>query len=134
TVIGSFVNSFPRENISNMRKIVNGRAETSEADCNASNLPAYSNTAAIADMRNPHVILTISGGNKLPLVVILASIYVAESADLIKNVKMSTMARNDITPVNGKCFSVSKIADVTSASTASAIFVPLFKSLYNAVP
>ena len=102
TVIGSFLNNFPIEKMSKISNKVNGSAETREADCNASRPPAYSRTAAIADIRKPQIILTIRGGNKLPFVVILANMYVAESAEVIKNVKMRTMNRKETTPVNGK--------------------------------
>src|SRR5699024_3468867 len=70
----------------------------------------------------------------LPFVVILAKIYVAESAEVTKNVATKIIERTDSNVVNGNCSSVTNNALVISSSTSWAIFVPLCKSLYKAVP
>lgn len=64
----------------------------------------------------------------------LPKIYVAESADVTRNVKIKNTASTDITSVNGRPPNVLNNATDKSLLTASAIFVPLFKSLNNAVP
>lgn len=83
-------------------KTVNGSAAISEAVCNASSPPAYSNTPAIADISTPHTIFTNWDGCKLPKVVMLAKIYVAESADVTRNVKIRSIARIDISVDSGR--------------------------------
>src|SRR5699024_361119 len=50
------------------------------------------------------------------------------------NVKISNIEMIDKMAVKGTTPNASNKATVTSALTASAICVPLFKSLYNAVP
>src|SRR5699024_159899 len=88
----------------------------------------------IAPINAPQTILTINGGSRLPFVVILAKIYVAESAEVTKNVATKIIERTDSNVVNGNCSSVTNNALVISSSTSWAIFVPLFRSLYKAVP
>lgn len=106
----------------------------SEAVCNASRPPAYKRTAAMADMSPPHMIFADSGGDRLPYVVILARIYVAESADVTRKVRINIMDTNESNPVKGRCSNITKSAVVKSASTAPAMSVPLFKSSHKAVP
>src|SRR5699024_411672 len=88
----------------------------------------------MAAINAPQTTLTINGGNRLPFVVILAKIYVAESAEVIKYVASKIIDRLDSTVVIGNCSSVIYNALVISSSTSSAIFVLLIKSLYRAVP
>jgi hypothetical protein len=82
---------------------VNGSAEIKDAVCKAFRPPATNRTAAIAAIKKPQIILTTNDGVKLPFDVILAKIYVAESADVTKKVKISRIDNRDKTVVNGKC-------------------------------
>ncbi len=70
---------------------MNGSADTSEAVCRPSSPLLNSRTAAMAPISKPQTIRGNSGGFKVPLAVITPRIYVAESADVIKNVKISRM-------------------------------------------
>lgn len=113
---------------------VNGRENTSDAVCNAFNPPAIISTTAIAVINIPQIISPVSPGLRLPFDVMLPKIYVAESADVTRNVKIKNIASTDITSVNGRPTNVLNNTTDKSLLTTSAIFVPLFKSLNNAVP
>ena len=101
TVIGSLLSSLNIEKINNNKRSVNGKADTREADCNASKPPAYSRTVAIADMRKPQIIFTANGGNKLPFVVILAKMYVAESPEVTRKVNINKIDNAEMSVLNG---------------------------------
>ena len=116
------------ETISNSTTMVNGSAEISEAVCRAFNPPVNRRTLEMAAINTPHTIFTLLRGFRAPLEVILAIIYVAESAEVMRKVKMSSIPIIDATIVNGSCSSIWNNATVKSVFTASAIFVPAFKS------
>ena len=101
-----------------MRMTVNGNAEMREAVCNPSRPLAMSRTAAMPPSNTPQTMRTARGGFKLPFVVILLMIYVAESADVIKNVRINIIDKIDKRKLNGNSANVTNKALVTSASTA----------------
>src|SRR5690554_1407104 len=109
--------------------IVKGAAATNEAVCSASSPPANSKTLAMADIKNPITIFDIKGGFKLPFVVMLAKIYDAESAEVIKNKNINKIAEMEVNNDKGKLSNTWKSAIVISSLTASAIPISSFKSL-----
>src|SRR5699024_8569994 len=127
-------NVFVIANMSKTRTTVNGKAETSDAVCKADKPPVYNKTAAVPEMSTPHTIFSKSGGWIDPFDVILAKMYVAESADVTRKMKMNAIANVFNSGVSGRCSIVTNNACVKSRSTARAMFVPAYKSLQSAVP
>jgi hypothetical protein len=68
--------------------------------CNPSRLLDTRNTAAMAAINTPQTIFTIIGGFKVPSVILL-NIYVAESADVIRKVKINRIDRTGRIMVKG---------------------------------
>src|SRR5699024_4984056 len=103
-VLGSISFCKPRcsETIINSKTNTNGKADTIEAVCNASNPPEKSSTAAAADWTSPQINFTIYGGLNKPFVVCIPRTNVAESADVIKKVLIRIMAITVATILSGK--------------------------------
>src|SRR5699024_11479991 len=87
-VLGSISFCKPRcsETIINSKTNTNGKADTIEAVCNASNPPELSSTAGAADWASPQISFRIDGGVNKQVVVCIASVNVAEAADVIRKV------------------------------------------------
>src|SRR5690606_34848890 len=112
---GSFRNNFTSATMRKSKIAVKGNADTSDAVCKASSPPEYKRTAATADIVTPQTTFPNTGGVKLPFDDILAKMYVAESADVTRNVKINKIETMERSKVNGSCSNVKNNADVTSA-------------------
>src|SRR5699024_10080938 len=98
----SLFNSFTIATSNNNKTTVKGKADISEAVSNASKPPVKRSTATTNDTSAPQTTVVNNGGCKLPFAVMLAKIYVAESADVTKNVKINKSATIDKNVVKGK--------------------------------
>lgn len=79
----------------------NGNAATMEAVCNPCNPPLRRSTKAMSDCNIPQINFTRFEGFKSPFDDIIPRTNVAESAEVTKNVMISTMATTEITPPKG---------------------------------
>src|SRR5690625_2665435 len=103
--------------------IAKGKAAIIEAVCKASRPPPplSSNTLAVPAIKKPQINFTDNLGFKVPLDVMEANTYVAESADVTKNIKMSII---DIVLVNISKGSFDNIAN-KAISTSLFTKVPI---------
>src|SRR5699024_8296477 len=106
----SYFNHFIKENIILIKINTNCNAETIEAVCSALSPPDQSKTAAAPAWIRPHANLIFIGGFNIPFVVCIPITNVAESADVMKNVLIKTIASTvEIVP-HGNSFNVEKSA------------------------
>src|SRR5699024_177126 len=93
--LASFLNDLIKEMMTKINMIENGNATMIEAVCSASRPPCHKRTAAAPDCKIPQMSFTELGGNRLPPVVCIPNTKVAESADVMKNVLISSIPIND---------------------------------------
>src|SRR5690625_4134828 len=91
------------ETIINSMIIAKGSAAIMDAVWSASSPPPplNSNTLAVPAIKKPQINLTVNDGFNVPLDVIVAKTYVAESADVTKKIKIRTMATVLVINPNG---------------------------------
>lgn len=86
--------------------------------------PEYITIAAIAERIIPQVILTLLEGFNFPPVVNIPSTNVAESAEVIKNIAITTIVINDNTVPSGYCSNIPKVT--VSVSNRESCVIPKF--------